>query len=284
MQTIKKALPFLGIFMLIGFIACQSGTKKQEYTYIEEGLDKLVKEKMTDKNYTILLADMDYKEADKKFFHKYQVVTLVDSTGSEMTTDWMEVSPVFFQEHENDLGMELASKTDGVLKKETAPPGYGQYVGNEKYGKWEERPNGGGSFWAFYGQYAFMSMMFRSMGSPSRGSYTNYNKNYRGTGKKYYGSGGSSYGTKATVASGKSTSSWAKKPSTFRDKVRTQVKQSSSQQQSLTNKNVKNSKTKSTTNKTGSSSKTQSSSKTNRNSSRYNSGSSSRSRGGGSGK
>lgn len=254
MQT-KKIIPFLGMLMLIGFVSCSSGSQEQAYKHIEEGLDKVVKENLNEKNYTVILADMDYKEEEKKFLHKYQVVTLNnDSVGLEKMTDWLEVSPTFFQTHENDLGMELAAKTDGVLKKETAPPGYSQYVGNEKYGKWE-KDSSGDSFWSFYGRYAFMSMMFHSMMTPRYGSYNTYNKNYRGTGRTYYGTAGSksSYGTKAAMASGKSKSSWASKPSSFRSKVQSQVKQSASAQKAASSKTKSSSSSKKTS-RTGSSS------------------------------
>lgn len=270
MQIFKKITPFIGILMIIGFSACQSSSSQKDYTYIEEGLDTVIKQKSSDQNFTIILKDMDYKEADKKFLHQYQIVTLKqDSVAEENTTDWMQVSPAFFELHQNDLGMELAAKTDGVLKKETAPPGYSQYVGNDKYGEWKDDGNGN-SFWAFYGRYAMMSMMFNSVFTPRRSSWGNYNKSYRGTGKPYYGSGGSTYGTKGAVASGKSTSSWSKKPSTFRDKVRTQVKQSASTQRIAATKAKNSAKSKA---KSGSSTK-----KTTR------TGSSTRSRGGGFGK
>ncbi len=223
MQTVKNIFLFSLVLVVLALVSCQSSSN--QYTYIEEGLDKVIKTNLNTSNYTIILADMDY--ANDKYIHKYQIIT--EEEGAELkqnTTDWMEVSPVFFQQHENDLGMELASKKDGKLTKAVAPPGYSQYVGNEQYGEWRQESNGT-SFWHFYGQYAFMSMMFHSM-MPRRSSWDTYNRDYRGNSKPYYGSGGSSYGTKSVVNSGKSTASWSKKPSSFRDKVRTQVKQSAS--------------------------------------------------------
>lgn len=281
MKIIKSRtlFPFLCAFLLLfAFTSCGTSSPQAKYEYIEEGLDKIVKENLNEQSYTVILADMNYEGEGEKYLHKYQVIKAgEDSLLTETTTDWMEVSPVFFQSHENDLGMELASKTDGVLKKEVAPPGYSNYVGNEQYGEWRTGSNGS-SFWHFYGQYAFMSMMFRSMG-PSRSSWNGYNTTGRNSGKPYYGKTGSEFGTKKAMATGGATkSTWASKPSAFRDKVRTQVSQSATAQKA--GKSVKTG----SGSRASSSSKAPGASKTSRSSSRYNSGGSSRSRSGGFGK
>jgi hypothetical protein len=109
----------------------------------------------------------------------------------------MPVGEEFFLENENNMGMEIASKTDGVVSKIPAPPGYNNYVGNEKYGQWRTG-NDGTSFWEFYGQYAFMSNMLGLAGSLiNRNGYYDYRNNYLGR-APYYGalpSGQPMYGT-----------------------------------------------------------------------------------------
>jgi len=254
-------------YLLIGlmlcaftFSACSSESKQPEAKYIEEGLDKVIKANRDLDNYTVLLWDMDYK--DKKYMHKYMVVSeKMDSVVENEETEWMEVSPQFFQANENHLDMELATKTAGKLSKEVAPPGFSQYVGNEKYGQWKEKD--GDRFWEFAGRYAFMSLMFHSIMTPRYSSWNTHRGSYRGTGKPYYGSGGSQYGTSKSLASGSARkTNWSAKPATFRDKVRTQVRQSTS----------------------AASRAPSSSSKTKRNTNRHTPSSSSRSRGGGFGK
>jgi hypothetical protein len=173
------------------------------------------------------------------------------------------------------MGMELASKKDGKLTKTVAPPGYTNYVGNEKYGHWVQRD--GGSFWEFYGKYAFFSSMFRMTMFPIRYSYWNdYHRNYYGYGRGYYGpsynNGRRMYGTNSAYNSNNKTARWNNKTSDFKSNVRSKVQRSSAASKKSANR--------------VSSSKRRSSSyqkKTTRSSSRY-SRSSTRSRGGGFGK
>ena len=68
--------------------------------------------------------------------------------------------------------MEIASKQDGKVTKTVAPPGYGSYVGNQRYGHWTQR--NGSSFWAFYGQYRLMSDLLGMGGPIYRNNYGAY--------------------------------------------------------------------------------------------------------------
>ena len=127
------------------------------------------------------------------------------------------------------MGMTIASKTDGVLSKQAAPAGYNNYIGNPKYGQWQER--NGSSFWEFYGKFAFMSSMFNLMSYPARRDYWNdYRGNYRGTNRDYYGpSGQKVYGTKSYTASASGNNTrWGNKSSSFKSNVRTKVARSAS--------------------------------------------------------
>ncbi|MEM6831957.1 MAG: hypothetical protein AAF551_15710, partial [Bacteroidota bacterium] len=128
--------------------------------------------------------------------------------------------------------MEIAARdSTGKLSKAVTPPGYSNYVGNPRYGSWQSNGNGG-SFWAFYGQYAFMSSMFNLFAYPARRSYyDDWRGGYYGRGRSYYGptSGGTSYyGTNSNYTKSKNpSSSWNSRSSSFKNSVRNRVSRSS---------------------------------------------------------
>lgn len=265
MKTIKSILI---IFTAVLLSSCGQERKK----YIKSPLDIIITTYIDVQNYSVILADMDYKEDNDKYYHKYKIILEKAKNTSESKeddfdvklTDWKEVSAVTFEEHQKDLGMTVLSKKDGVLDKKTAPAGYNNYVGNSKYGNWQRHSNGS-SFWVFYGQYRFMSDLFYGPRHRYyRSDYDYYRRNYYGT-SNYYGRnnnfGTSNYKNPNTT--------WTSKPKSFKEKVQSKVKRSSSAMKS----------------KGYSSSKSYGSSKqTTRNSNRYSSSSSSRSRSGGFGK
>lgn len=144
--------------------------------------------------YSIILEDMTTKGSlFAQFYHKYRV-----TIGEKIYyTDWEKVSESFYRQNQNYLGMSLISKTaDGYVTQTPSPPGY-QYVGNSRYGEWQN-DSSGRSFWAFYGQYMFMSQMFNVFSRPMyRNDYNSYTQ-YRDSGRPYYGSK-NQYGTNGTV-------------------------------------------------------------------------------------
>jgi hypothetical protein len=225
-------------------------------------VDDLIKDMTAVPNFSIILFDMDFDEATEQYRHQYSI--LKEPAGSDAvegeTTDWLQVSAVYFNEQVDNMGMNIVSKVDGVVAKKVSPPGYDQYVGNEKYGNWEKKSDGT-SFWAFYGQYAFMRSILGFGYSPIyRGGWNDYRRNYAPSGRAYYGSnsngGGTRFGTSGSHVSNRSTkSTWASKDASFKSRVRSRVQRSSSR-----------------------------TSRTSRSSSRYRSSSSSRSRGFGGGK
>jgi len=189
MNKNKLSIFFLGFFLF----SCGGSS------FEKSPVDVLIRDMDQEKNFTIILFDMDVEGGwPDTYKHKYKIIKeKEDGTPFEETTDWYEVSERTFSFYENDMGMEIASKTDGKVTKETSPPGYSKYVGNEKYGSWQTNSSGN-SFWAFYGQYAFMSSMIGLVAGPVyRTGYYDYYNNYRGR-RPYYGSmtnGRSSYGT-----------------------------------------------------------------------------------------
>ena len=265
-----KALKiFLFTTLMILVTSCSEAPRK----YIKSPLDKIITSYIDIKNYSVVLADMDYKEDTDKYFHKYKIIIEKPNSTTESKeddfdvklTEWKEVSPITFEEHQKDLGMTVLSKKDGVLDKKSTPAGYNNYVGNDKYGSWKTQSNGT-SFWAFYGQYHFMSSLFYGSRHRYYMSDYNYYRRYHYRTSSYYGKtnnfGTSTYKNK--------TSSWNSKPQSFKQKVQSNVKRSSSALKS----------------KGYSSSKSYGKSTTTRNTNRYSSSksSSSRSRSGGFGK
>ncbi len=196
-------------------------------------VDDMIKKMNKTETFTVILYDMDIEGTFLKTFkHKYQVIK--DSIGKpEMTeTGWHEVSKDFFLQHENNMGMEIASKSkDGKVSKTATPPGYSNYIGNSEYGTWRTGSNGG-SFWEFYGKYAMMSSVFNLMTYPARYSYWNdYRSNYYGS-RAYYGpsaSGRTAYGTSSNYSSkARSSSTWNSKASNrnFKNRVRSSTSRS----------------------------------------------------------
>jgi len=231
MQNGTSFFKAIGVFIILAVTlnSCTNSSQNKSRTKFQKSpVDILVREMANQQNFTIILLDMDFKEADNQYLHKYQIITGVEESINSKETTWKQVDDTFFDANVNNMGMELASKKDGKLSKIAAPPGYTNYVGNKQYGQWKERD--GNRFWEFYGKYAFMSSMFRMAMFPVRYSYWNdYNRNYYGRGRSYYGPVNNKrnmYGTNSTYTKSNTTSSWNKKPATFKSRVRSSVSRS----------------------------------------------------------
>jgi len=220
----KKLLTLPLVLVLLFLSSC--GGKKFE----KNPLDELIKDMTDVESFTILLYDMDAEGIIfKEYQHQYRIIKEVDSIPTEETTTWMQVPERFFRQNENNMGMEIVSKVDGKVSKQVAPPGFSNYVGNERYGEW--RSQGGSSFWHFYGQYAFMSSMFHMMAYPVRRShYGDYRGSYHGTGRPYYGprtsGGGYAYGTNSNY--NRTTKPRSRWNNNFRSRVRSSTSRSGS--------------------------------------------------------
>lgn len=265
MKFLTKFISILTIILLV--TACGSERKR----YVKSPIDNIITEYINVNNYSVILADMDYRENSNQYFHKYKIITeksnsteTVEDDFNVKLTDWKQVSEITFDDYQKDLGMTILSKKNGVLDKKSTPAGYNNYVGNSKYGRWQTNSSGS-SFWAFYGQYHFLSNMFYG---PSyryyRNDYDYYRRNYYGT-SSYYGRR-NNFGTSTY----KNTSStWSTKPRSFKQRVRNTVTKSASAKRSSGYSSSKS---------------FGSSTKTTRNTSRYSSFGSSRGRSGGFGK
>lgn len=195
---IRKAL--LSVIVLAVILTYCNVNKPKKDTFQKNPVDELVRDMNSVPEFSIILYDMDFDEAKDIYKHKYQIVKHVsqptDTILSEITT-WYPVPQTFFDEHTKDMGMEIVTKANGKVTKETAPPGYSNYVGNPQYGRWNN--TGGGSFWEFYGKYAMMSSIFNMAFMPVRYSmWNNYNTSFRGRGQGFYGNG--MYGSNSKFA------------------------------------------------------------------------------------
>jgi len=233
----KKTILFIAVAGLFAFMSSCGGKSTK---FIKSPVDSLITSMAAEPNYTIILTDMDYHSPQKHYVHKYKVLKTKD-TGKkgdsiaaveikETKTGWLPVSNQLFKKHQDDLGMEIVSKNNGKVSKVVSPPGYSQYIGNEKYGKWENR--NGHSTWGFFGQYMFMSAMFHMAMFPVRRSYYGNYASSRMAGRGYYGpkSGGKSmYGTTSKMNSATNKSgAWNNRSSSFKKNSSSRISRSSS--------------------------------------------------------
>lgn len=253
----RKQYHLIILAVLALFIqACSPGGP----TFQKDPVDDLIKDMSEVPDFSILLYDMDFNEETEQYLHQYRILKEpqgVDSILTE-TTGWLPVSSAYFNEHIEDMGMTIVTKTNGTVDKKVSPPGYNQYVGNEKYGQWQQNSDGT-SFWEFYGKYALLRSVLGFGLSPIHyGGWYDYRRNYYPYGRAYYGAdnGSRRFGTGGSHLSNRSSAAnWTKKDQNFKSKVRSRVQRSSSRTQ-----------------------------RSNRSGSRYRSGSSSRGRGFGGGK
>jgi hypothetical protein len=221
-------------FLIIALLLFSCGSDR----FQKSPIDIFTKQFDQEKSYSVLLYDIDVQgNFSKEYLHQYKIILEKDGTPTEEITEWMPVSESFFFENENNMGMEVLSKTeDGKISRKAAPAGYNNYIGNKKYGQWVNQ--GGSSFWQFYGQFAFMNSMFNLMSRPVyRSHYSDYNSNYRYR-NPYYGpksSGSNYYGTYSKNNSRANQSAFREKlsrvkqsSSSFRDRVKSRFNKQSS--------------------------------------------------------
>jgi hypothetical protein len=120
------------------------------------------------------------------YWHKY----LVTEKGRTEETDWQKVDEAMFENHVDDLGMDLVAKPLGAFDDEKianpTPAGLA-FVGNPEYGRWQNGDHGT-SFWVWYGQYRLLSDLLGARGQPywyRRDEWDTWSTRYRG--QPYYG-------------------------------------------------------------------------------------------------
>jgi hypothetical protein len=231
MKTQYILIAFLAVFSAVFLTSCGGGNSEK---VIKDPVDNYTRDLGKYKTYSVILHDMDLEEntfSSDIYKHQYKfILPSKDTTGGKVVRDslssWVAVSEEAFNKNLDNMGMELLSKNDeGKVSKIPSPAGYNNYVGNKSYGSWQTNSSGN-SFWAFYGQYAFMSSMFGMMNNRPiyQSSYRDYNSNYRGS-RPYYGT--TSSGTRA-YGSGSATSQAMNSKSKFKSNVSSKVARSSS--------------------------------------------------------
>lgn len=231
----KRLRTLFGLGLAIALLqACGGGGPG----FMKNPVDDLIKNMTEIPDFSIVLYDMNYDEDKDQYLHQYRILKepLGADTIETETTDWMLVSAAYFNEHIDNMGMTIVSKSNGTVDKKVSPPGYNQYVGNEKYGQWRKQSDGT-SFWEFYGKYAMLRSFLGFGYSPIfYGGWYDYRRNYYPYGRTYYGrgsNGGSRFGTSGSHVSGRSSkSTWNSKGSSFKSRVRSKVQRSSSRTRS----------------------------------------------------
>ena len=163
-------------------------------------LERLQRELDRYPEYSVILADMREEGTFlTDYSHQYRVTTGQREKGSldlvyaEKIRDWERIDRRTYAKYQPYLGMVILSKgADGKVDKNQHPPGY-QYVGNDRYGRWQNDGRGG-SVWV---QYALIGLMFGSLRRPIYRNDWNTYRDYRGRGQPYFGSG--AYGTNGTA-------------------------------------------------------------------------------------
>lgn len=168
-------------YILILFLLLSSCVGEE---WKENPVDDLVEKYQSKKPVSIVLKDMDLIDDD--YFHRYLILY---EEGGEMksdSTDWLEVNENFFLLNAENLDMVILSIDEkGNIDKLAAPPGFRSIIGNEKYGKWEDR--NGQRVWVFFGQYMFYRHLFGWGGRTIYwNNYNHYRTNYYGS-RPYYG-------------------------------------------------------------------------------------------------
>jgi len=196
-QVRKIMLCAASMLMVLGFLGC--GREPDPVRDLSRDLDRYPE-------YSITVDDLNVEDGFfPDYFMRFRLMTAsgqrisgVDTLIYETrTTQWKKVSEEVFARYQHYLGMVVAAKTaDGKRTglQQAHPPGY-QYVGNSNYGYW-----GGGGFWAFYGQYAFMSSMLGGH-QIGRADYGEYRRS-GDRGRPYFGpnqNGRPAFGTRGTV-------------------------------------------------------------------------------------
>jgi len=157
-------------------------------------------------------AELWLDDIETRYFHRYMLV----EGDRKREGEWEEVSEELFEAHIEDLGMDILSKPYGTYEEEAltqaAPAGLA-YVGDPRYGKWQNDEQGR-RHWSWGNNFLFYYLMFGG-GRRHYYYYDDWNRwqgGYRGS-RPYYGGSGDRasrrYGTagSATLGSARYASS-----------------------------------------------------------------------------
>jgi hypothetical protein len=98
-----------------------------------------------------------------KYFHRYLIIEQGSGAGDRVVPGyWEEVSEETFARHIDHLGMDLEAKAFGMYELEmidTAMPPAIAFVGNKKYGHWQDGDESG-RYWVYDGWYSRLNFLF----------------------------------------------------------------------------------------------------------------------------
>ena len=125
-----KKLSIFSLILLL-LIATSCGGSGEKFT--KNPVDDIVRDMPTGRVFSIILYDMNVEgNFFEEYYHKYRIIEeITPDEPEERITDWYQVSERVFNQHVDDMGMELISRgTEGEVVKTVSPPGYNNYVGN----------------------------------------------------------------------------------------------------------------------------------------------------------
>lgn len=141
--------------------------------------------------FTILLFDMNKEGVfSKTYKHRYRVLKEKDGKVVAKDSKWYNVSSSYFQQNQNNLGMEMAAKdSTGKIARTVGPPGYTNYIGNPRYGTWNgaEGDSLKTGFWYFYPKYTYIRSLLQLPAGKIYRKDHNEARSYYGRGFIYYG-------------------------------------------------------------------------------------------------
>lgn len=200
-----RRLPRIAVAVALLFVAACAGTTKNPLDELRRSLEQYPE-------YSIMLDDMRVQGTFvDRFEHRYRIVWAEPARNGngaaagddaelsfhDELLDWQPVPERVYERYQPCLGMTVASKGESPGAGTCYPAGY-RYVGDQRYGRWRDDGRGG-SFWAFYGQYAFMQHMFYGLGGDPihRRDWRQYRQE-RQAGRPWYGTSGQ-WGTGGTM-------------------------------------------------------------------------------------
>lgn len=130
-----------GMLFLLGIVLMiinmlPMGCNSVEIT--KDPVQELIGQESMEPMFTILLFDMNQEGIFSKVYkHRYRIIKEKEGKVVAVDTKWYNVSSSYFQQNQNNLGMEMAAKdTAGKIARTVGPPGYTNYIGIAKYGYW----------------------------------------------------------------------------------------------------------------------------------------------------
>jgi hypothetical protein len=152
---------FALVFILLNFLPF--GCNRVEIT--EDPVSELIGVESMEPMFTLLLFDMKEEGVfSKTYKHRYRVLKEKEGKVVGLDSKWYNVSSSYFQQNQNNLGMEMAAKdSTGTLARTIGPPGYTNYIGNSRYGAWKqvEGDSLADKFWQFSLENAYIKTLLQ---------------------------------------------------------------------------------------------------------------------------